>query len=982
MFLKRIEVNGFKSFADKANIVFESEVTGIVGPNGCGKSNIADAIRWVLGEQSPKSLRGSNMSDVIFAGSEKRRPLSKAEVTLVFDNTKKILAVDYDEVEVTRVLYRNNSEAEYLLNRTPCRLKDITNLMLDTGIGKDSLSIISQGNIASFAEAKPEDRRAIFEEAAGVSKYKKRKLESLSKLEKTKDNLNRLDDIILEMERQVNPLKKQAEKAKQYIEKKTKLEEIETAVLVDEITLNHNKANELADLIGQHNEEKLRHDININLYDSELIRMKSEMTKLDNDIHHAQTGLFTIMSEIQRLEMRRVEIDEKRKNWLANHDEDNSAERIRQLEAMREEAKLEYEDRLRRVEVMKQEMETIQSNINEKLEMKKHADTTLASAQAKLQRLENRKEILSSLIKQPLNQQAGVRAIMDARHSLHGIEGVVADLIKPVAGFESAISVALGGALWNVVTKDSEAARNAIRFLKRNESGRATFLPLHSLRERFVNKEHELLANNMPGYLGKASEKIVVAEAYTKIASSLLNNILVCDTLEHANALSEMVDQRYNVVTLDGDVVHRGGSMSGGKARNQETPLVLRKEYEDIDGFIAEAQNETTTWQRQTHALERDMMLLNDTMVQRRITLAQLEPIVEAKKSKFQRYSDELAQLGRNMEDEDTTQVADELILQLNSAYQERDNITANIQGMRERRFALSNQSEQLEQEIRQLRRATSQLNTQIRDLDVQKARLDALLETGLQRLGSEYRMTYEYALANSRTDLNILEARQEVILLRQQIEALGHINMNAPEEYEEIKTRYEFYTTQKKELEEASETILGAISEMDTIMIREFKTTFDLINEELDGTFRMLFGGGRAKLIMVDPTNILDTGIDIDVQPPGKAVQNIRLFSGGEKSLIALSVLFSILKVRLVPLCILDEVEAALDQANVERFARYLKQFSAQTQFLVVTHRPGTMERCDVLYGVTMQQKGVSSMIRVKLADAMQYGSEKEVVA
>lgn len=981
MFLKRIEVSGFKSFADKANIVFESEVTGIVGPNGCGKSNIADAIRWVLGEQSPKSLRGSAMTDVIFNGSEKRRPLSKAEVTLVFDNSRRIMDINYDEVEITRVLYRNNSEAEYLLNRTSCRLKDITTLLMDTGIGKDSLSIISQGNIASFAEAKPEDRRGIFEEAAGVSKYKKRKLESLGKLEKTKDNLNRLEDVISEIERQVNPLKKQAEKARQYIEKKAKLEEIEIAVLVDEVTHLHEHVTTINHTLTELNEEKLRHDSNISIYDGELVRMKQDMSALDNEVHELQSALFQIVDEIRDLETRRIEIDEKRKNWLANHEEDASAERISQLQVMREEARLEYEDRQRRMDATNVEIEQLKEQILSKGELKKEADERLHACQSKLQRLENRKEVLYNLIRQPLMNQAGVRAIMDARRSLAGIEGVVVDILKPMEGYENAISVALGGALWNVVTKDSEAARNAISFLKRNESGRATFLPLNILESRYVSREHELLAQQVDGYLGKASEKVEYEAQYRSIAMSFLNNVLLCDTLEHANQLGELLKHAYKIVTLDGDVVHRGGSMSGGKVKNQETPLVLRKEYEEIDALIAEAKKETTIWQTQQHSLDRDLVMSNDIVVQRRITLAQLEPIVNAKRSKFERISDELSQLGRNMEDEETVQVADDLIIQLNQAHQMKDQITSNIQEKRDRRFKLMEQSEQIEQDIRGLRREVSQLGTQIRELDIQKARKEALLETGLLRLGSEYKMTYEYALANCSKDINVEEARNEVSTLRQQIDSLGHINMNAPEEYEEIKTRFEFYTTQKKELEEASEKILGAISEMDKIMTVEFKTTFDQINQELDGTFRILFGGGHAKLVMVDPDNILETGIDIDVQPPGKAVQNIRLFSGGEKSLIALSVLFSILKVRVVPLCILDEVEAALDQANVERFARYLKQFSETTQFLVVTHRPGTMEKCDVLYGVTMQQKGVSQMIRVKLADAMQL-TEKEVVA
>lgn len=978
MFLKRIEVSGFKSFADKTTITFDQDVIGIVGPNGCGKSNISDAIRWVLGEQSPKSLRGSNMSDVIFNGSMKRRALHKAEVTLVFDNSSHILPIDYEEVEITRILYRSG-QSDYLLNKESCRLKDITNLIMDTGLGKDSLSIISQGNITSFAEAKPEERRAIFEEAAGVAKYKKRKSESISKLDRTQDNLSRLSDIILELEKRVNPLRKQAEKAKKYIEIKQQLEEVEVAVIVDEITTVQEQMENMHKTLADFEADKLKNEANINVNDAKILEMRQEITKLDHEVNQLQERYAKIIDTIKGLENRKFELDEKRRHWLESQVE-ISPEKISQMQAMCEEAKLEYLDRKKRYEVLLQEIDDSKFTLAKKEEMKRHGENELSNALGKLNRAKNRREVVQSLINQPLHGQAGVRAVMDARKGLHGIEGVIVDLVKPEEGFESAISTALGGALYNVVTRDSDCARYAIEFLKRNESGRATFLPLTVLQRRSFNKEHEIAANTVKGFLGVASDHATIDPKYQIVVDSLLGQVLVCDTLQAANEVSALLKYGYKVVTLDGDVVNRGGSMTGGKVRNQETPMTLRREAEmlerDIDSFTIDV----NSWQEQISILSRDLVILNDQVMSRRLTLAQLEPLVALKKEKYEKLSDELKALGQKEKEEQTVQSDDTyLITRLNEAYQTRDTLEMEMKSKRERRVIMSQECDRMDDEIRTVRRALSGANAQMKDIEISIARLEGKLDNGLNRLNSEYKMTFEYAQAHCKKEINILEARTEVELLRQQIASLGYINMEAPAEYEEVNTRYQEYCKQRQELEDARNKILSAIKEMDEVMANDFVTSFNAINAELDGVFTSLFGGGHARLVMVDPTNVLETGIDIDVQPPGKSVQNMRLFSGGEKSLIALAVLFAIMKCRRIPLCILDECESALDPANVERFARYLKQFSGQTQFIVVTHRPGTMEQCDMLYGVTMQQKGITQMIQVKLAEAVAFGKKEE---
>ena len=504
MFLKRIELQGFKSFADKSIITFDSDVTGIVGPNGCGKSNINDAIRWVLGEQSVKSLRGgSSMSDIIFSGSAQRKAVNLAEVTLVFDNTRRFFDVAYDEVEITRRLHRQNNEAEYLINKTPCRLKDITDLVMDTGLGRDSLSIITQGNISSFAEAKPEERRALFEEAAGVAKYKKRKNTSLSKLKNTQENLSRLEDIILELERQVNPLRRQAKKADQYLKYKEELSRIEINVIVDEIERLNTQIAEMEKERFELDSRCAMQQTTIQVQDVENEEQRKEMYALDREINQLQGEYSRAMDESARLERRKVELDEKRKYALEHA---NAKERARELRGMLEEAKFEYEDRRKRKADMDASLALARKQIASLEEEAGRSRMELESAQELYQRLLNRRDVLKNLMKEPYTHQQGVRSVMNAKASLPGIEGVVSELLGAMENYENAISNALGGAMYHIVSADERAARGAIAFLKKNRGGRATFLPMIVLKPRYVAKEQLFVAQHCEGFLGCASE--------------------------------------------------------------------------------------------------------------------------------------------------------------------------------------------------------------------------------------------------------------------------------------------------------------------------------------------------------------------------------------------------------------------------------------------------------------------------------------------
>lgn len=975
MFLKRIELQGFKSFADKTVIQFDQDITGIVGPNGCGKSNVNDAIRWVLGEQSVKSLRsGTNMSDIIFSGSEYRKPVNMARVTLVFDNSTRVFDSDFDEIEITRQILRANNEASYFINKTPCRLKDINDLVMDTGLGKDSLSIITQGNISSFADAKPEDRRSLFEEAAGVAKYKKRKKVSLSKLEQTKENLDRLQDILDELERQIGPLEKQAKKAEKYISLREKLSKIEISVLVEDIDQYNGKINqinkELFDIQAMHTSENAE----LLKQETRLESIRKEMYALDKQINELQGKYTKAMEENYQLERRKIEQDEKRKYMLKVADK---KARQKEIQAMLEEARFEYQDRHQRLMQTQQDLNNRRNIVNDLKTKISKARYESDQANNILTQLQNRRQVLENMMKQPFAHQQGVRSVMQAKNSLSGVYGVVSELLIAHADKALAVNAALGGSIYQIITKNEADARNAISFLKRNRSGRATFLPLSVCHPRKMNEQVITIASTSPGFLGFASECVDCKEIFDPVKERLLGNVIVVDTLQNANETAKRLRYAYKIVTLDGDIVHTGGSMTGGVTKNQSTPVTMRQELDTINSKIEGQKIKADSCLNETDILTQKLQKENDAIVTLQIELAKLENIYATKKAKYDSILAEYQELGVDIE-ENAELAQDDLVVQMSKMHAVLDSLSLEIQSLRQSRFDKGNDAEQLENQIRLVRREMNSKQSQIHNYEMKIVKVKTQLENALNRLSTDYEMTYEYALTK-KEDVEIESAKEEVIQLRQSISRLGNVNLDAPNEYKEVKERFDFMTSQKEDLEKASQQILAAIDEMDQTMISQFTDMFNKINAELDGVFKAMFGGGRASLSMVDPDDVLNTGIDIDVQPPGKMVKNIQTFSGGEKALIAISVLFAILKARTMPLCIFDEVEAALDQANVERFARYLSHYRGQSQFIAVTHRPGTMEQCDTLYGVTMQKDGVSKVLNVQLKDAVHIAKEEE---
>lgn len=973
MYLKRVELQGFKSFADKSFIEFMPGVIGIVGPNGCGKSNITDAIRWVLGEKSAKAMRGDTMTDVIFSGSEDRKPLNIAEVTLVFDNEDHYLDYDSHEVEITRRIYRDGSEAQYFINRQSVRLKDITTLIMDTGLGRDSLSIISQNSINEFVASKPEDRRGMFEEAAGVAKYKARKKESVSKLARTTENLERVEDITGELERQLNPLKRQKEKAEKYLQLSGELQEIEVTVLVKEIE----KLNEKLRILNQELTESYAHatelEGNIILNENKNTAIQEKMYALDSEINELQGKLLATMNRVNELETQKVEIDANRKHILENQNEDNLALRIASMKETLQDALSEYNDRVQRYQQVKKEKEELENKQKEALLKENLLREEAETLNLKIHAERNESLRLKELLDSKSNYPYGVRSVLQAKETLSGIKGTIGDLISARENYETALHISLGAASNHIVTRNQEDAKRAIAYLKRNQAGRATFLPLDVIKGRTIRGDLALIARESQGYLGVMSDFVEYDHSLDQIVSNLLGSIIVADHIDHAVKIARNTSYRLKVVTLSGDIVNVGGSLTGGNHKNKNDGFASKKELERLNEKLTDHEKELHHKKFELSKQENMTRELRQMFMQKQMSFAQLEIVVTNKRNDLQlAKSDYEALTNKSVELEEIADgsKSNELLEILNKAKKERDQLKEQIQGKRELRMSYVNENDEIAKTLREERSHLKIIEEAITNNKINKTKYETEIQNALNRLNDSYQLTYEHALEFVNEGLDTEDAKEKVRDLRIKIAGLGHINLDAIDQYTEISQRYESLNKNRIELIEAKDSLLKAINDMDHIMIDRFTKTFEAVNVEFNRVFRYLFGGGHASLHYVDPQDILETGIEIEAQPPGKSAK-LHSFSGGENALIALSCLFAIMSVRPVPLCILDEVEAALDPANVERFAKYLKEYSDKTQFIVVTHREGTMAECDLLYGATMQQKGVTKLVSVKLDDA-----------
>ncbi|MDO4623795.1 MAG: chromosome segregation protein SMC [Enterococcus hirae] len=1186
MYLKRIEIAGFKSFADKTVIDFENSVTAVVGPNGSGKSNITEAIRWVLGEQSAKSLRGGKMPDIIFAGSDSRKPLNVAEVTVLLDNSDHYLLLDYQEISVTR-RYRRTGESDFFINKQPCRLKDIQELFLDSGLGKESFSIISQGKVEAIFSSKPEDRRGIFEEAAGVLKYKQRKKKAEQKLFETEDNLSRVQDIIYELQEQLTPLAEQSEIAKKFLQLKEELTQTDIALMITEINVAKKEWEEKQTQLTQFNQELTKLATHIQSQEAVLSEKRKQNAKKDRQIEKGQQSLLALSerlkqaegqkdvliertkhtqkstqeyqaslaeaqkkvahfeelqekltkettekeTEIQETQQQLMKTQQELEKYQKSTKELLSELRDQYVDLMQEQAnvgnELKYLERqylqetskskqtlAKQSEVeasvlalssQKQELSEKQANLQQALVKNQHeleevqtkgktVQTKLTNEQPKMyqlmnqvQQLQARQKSLQEIQENYFGFYQGVRLVLQHKQQLSGIVGAVAELIDVPSSFTLAIETALGGAAQHVIVENEHDARQAITYLKKQRGGRATFLPLTTIKPRQLPAHVLSQAAAVDGFLGIASEQVTFPAEIQTVVHNLLGTILLAKDLTSANAIAQTIRYQYRVVSLEGDVMNAGGSMTGGAnkrgnqgslfSQNQELKQ-LTAEYEQADQQLQNqekivqelqtkvadlsqkqeklrTQNEQLRFEEQeiTNQLqnitndlarfEKEKQLSNFetrelqqfietyqkqqaelTARQKEIeqqrqqideeikSLNQESDQMEEKRSQVQaRKAQEQADLAvlkeqfnhlqiqlrgarvqknealerqTSLEQQLATLTADfsdheiteeSLASQITELAQQREELQAELVAVKEQRERTQKEIDQLETVLAEKNQQQKQQLTEQSKLEVQKDRAEMLLDHQLSYLQTEYQISFEKAVTDYQPTSDIVSSRTKVAVLKEQIADLGPVNIRSIEQFEQVNERHTFLATQRDDLLSAKNQLFETMEEMDAEVRARFKEVFEAIRQEFKVVFPNMFGGGRAELVLTDPSDLLKTGIEIEVQPPGKKLQSLSLLSGGERALTAIALLFSIIRVCPVPFCILDEVEAALDEANVKRFGRYLSDFQDDTQFIVVTHRKGTMVAADVLYGVTMQESGVSKIVSVRMEDINEEG-------
>lgn len=1186
VYLKRIEIAGFKSFADKTVIDFENSVTAVVGPNGSGKSNITEAIRWVLGEQSAKSLRGGKMPDIIFAGSDSRKPLNVAEVTVLLDNSDHYLPLDYQEISVTR-RYRRTGESDFFINKQPCRLKDIQELFLDSGLGKESFSIISQGKVEAIFSSKPEDRRGIFEEAAGVLKYKQRKKKAEQKLFETEDNLSRVQDIIYELQEQLTPLAEQSEIAKKFLQLKEELTQTDIALMITEINVAKKEWEEKQTQLTQFNQELTKLATHIQSQEAVLSEKRKQNAKKDRQIEKGQQSLLALSerlkqaegqkdvliertkhtqkstqeyqaslaeaqkkvahfeelqekltkettekeTEIQEAQQQLMKTQQELEKYQKSTKELLSELRDQYVDLMQEQANVgnelkylerqylqetskskqtlakqsEVEASVLALSAQKQELSEKQANLQQALVKNQHeleevqtkgktVQTKLTNEQPKMyqlmnqvQQLQARQKSLQEIQENYFGFYQGVRLVLQHKQQLSGIVGAVAELIDVPSSFTLAIETALGGAAQHVIVENEHDARQAITYLKKQRGGRATFLPLTTIKPRQLPAHVLSQAAAVDGFLGIASEQVTFPAEIQTVVHNLLGTILLAKDLTSANAIAQTIRYQYRVVSLEGDVMNAGGSMTGGAnkrgnqgslfSQNQELKQ-LTAEYEQADQQLQNqekivqelqtkvadlsqkqeklrTQNEQLRFEEQeiTNQLqnitndlarfEKEKQLSNFetrelqqfietyqkqqaelTARQKEIeqqrqqideeikSLNQESDQMEEKRSQVQaRKAQEQADLAvlkeqfnhlqiqlrgarvqknealerqTSLEQQLATLTADfsdheiteeSLASQITELAQQREELQAELVAVKEQRERTQKEIDQLETVLAEKNQQQKQQLTEQSKLEVQKDRAEMLLDHQLSYLQTEYQISFEKAVTDYQPTSDIVSSRTKVAVLKEQIADLGPVNIRSIEQFEQVNERHTFLATQRDDLLSAKNQLFETMEEMDAEVRARFKEVFEAIRQEFKVVFPNMFGGGRAELVLTDPSDLLKTGIEIEVQPPGKKLQSLSLLSGGERALTAIALLFSIIRVCPVPFCILDEVEAALDEANVKRFGRYLSDFQDDTQFIVVTHRKGTMVAADVLYGVTMQESGVSKIVSVRMEDINEEG-------
>lgn len=981
MYLKQIKAYGFKSFADKINIELCPNINGIVGPNGSGKSNVVDAVRWVLGEQSIKSLRGDNSLDIIFSGSKSRKPLNSATVSLIFDNSDKTVPIDYNEVSIKRTLYRSG-ENEYFINNERCRLKDIIELLTDSGGSKESFNIISQGKIDEIILAKPQDRRVMFEEAAGVLKYKRRKEEAIRKLERTNSNINRVNDIILELETNLEPLKKQSEKATIYLDTKTKLKEIEVALMAKDIETLSYEYKESKKKIDELNDEIIKQSNNNSNYDIELLKEKNKLKSIDDKITLNQDKLIEKTKELEKIDADIRVFKERNKYVSVDADITNKLFNLKEEELKQNNLINNINNE---INLLNKKIDVINEGINNHL--KKYNDFKIKKNDINNELISNNREIVNlkykiGYLEDNINNNASVpNSIKNILNNpkFIGVHNTIGNLVDVDSEYSIAISTALGSASSYLVVENTSVAKELVNYLKENKLGRATFFPLNVIMGRVIPVDVKNIISSIPGVIDTADKLVKYDKKYTNIIENQLGNIIITNNIDTANSVSEKVNRRYRIVSLDGQVVNVGGSITGGSLVSNN---VIKEKYE-----LEDARRELSVIERKNETLSLELQELDNKIneLETKIYNSRLEnsnnnnlknnklTILKECNINYDNIVKEIKDL-KDISSDDVDVKQKELLNNYYSVKDNIDSINTIINELKMDREKCENSILELEENNKKSTLFINRMEKEVNNLEIKVNRIDVKLDNLLLNLNEEYNITFEYAKENFELNIEDEEARQLVSELKSKLKQIGEVNVSSIEEYKRVSDRYEFLNNQRNDLKNAEDTLLEIIKEMDEVMIDKFSNTFEEIRKEFKIVFKELFKGGNAELILTDPENMLETGVDIKAEPPGKHLQSISLLSGGEKTFTAISLLFAILNVRPVPFCLLDEVEAALDDTNVESFGNYLNRYKDKTQFILITHKKKTMEFADILYGITMQESGVSKLVSVKLEDVKDY--------
>lgn len=977
MYLKEISATGFKSFADKLTISLDGKTTCIVGPNGSGKSNIVDAVRWVLGEQSVKSLRGdSNMSDVIFSGSKNRNALNVATVSLTFDNSDNYINIPYNEITVKRRVYRTG-ENEYFINNEKCRLKDITDLFLDSGIGKSSFNIISQGEVQKIVSESSYDRRVIFESAAEVLKYKKRKEDALKKLDKTHTNLERVNDIIAELEIQVEPLREQSIKAEEYLKIKNELKNIEVALLSSEITTINEEYQLTKEKIEKLNNEIMNLGVQSNKSDTELLDLKNNLSKIELTIKELNNRLLSLTKEEEKINGEKNILKERQKYDASNSKVHENISSLKEEKLKKE--NIIHLDKID-LDTLQNELESIKSEINNLTLL---SNTSKKEYQDSFNEYNEKTKLLADIdhkigiIEDYINNGGtinnSIKSILN-NPRLRGIHQTLGALLEIDEKYLKALDVSLGGSKQFIVVENEDSAKSAINYLKDNKLGRATFFPISVIKPRGVDLDTLNVVRNMQGFISVLMDVVKYDSKYYNVVSNQVGNVLLVDNIDNANKISKVINQRYKIVTLDGDIVHIGGTMTGGSLNTSKSIFEEKHELETLRVKRREIAEVIATLEENIKSSTSKLEDNSEKIRQKEIVLIQTQEKYNTKKSslditneEYNNIINELRSL-ENLVDSSLSKEEDRIMKLYYETSREKEEVVREIARSTKEKDKISSTIDNIE--------ATNKLNNtslytkekELKTLEINISKMDVLLDNYLRILSEDYEMTYEKAKSNYILEMDTKEARSLVNSYKNRIKQIGMVNVQAIEDYKRVSERYNFLNSQKDDLLNAKDTLLEIINEMDTVMKEEFLTTFNKIDKEFQEVFKQLFKGGSASLKLTNPDDLLETGVDIIASPPGKKLTSINLLSGGEKTLTAICLIFAILNVKPIPFCLFDEVEAALDEANVDNFGKYLNNYKDKTQFLIITHKKRTMEYANTLYGITMQESGVSKLVSVKL--------------